>query len=267
MGNTHLQQLDNDPTAIMRKFADHYDIPVTGVTNMGGKPYVNAAGLMAKAKKLGLKSVHVNVEKSATPADLSAIVKAVVELKDGSEFEDYGFGSKASIKMSTLHNPDFITMTTITRAKNRALRSATGFGLVSAEEVAQADTMYSADDTNLSAITDSNLDSIEAPKIELKDVKVEKKEVTHEDLHEMDKVKDRTPEQKKIVEDSVRKTAEEIFGIDDRRDKVIEFELLVESKKYDTKKMFDSFMVSNASELSNSQLDICMQAVNKGKQF
>lgn len=150
----------NPTNTIIRKFAEHYDLPVMGVTNMGGKPYVNSAGLMAKAKQIGLKSIKIDIEKAAVKDDLSAIVKATVKLKDGSEYEDYGYGSKESIKMSTLHNPDFITMTTITRAKNRALRSATGFGMVSIEELIVADGMYSSGGSESVDLENTNLVSL-----------------------------------------------------------------------------------------------------------
>lgn len=152
-----ITQQDSTNNAIIREFAKHYDLPVMGVTNMGGKPYVNSAGLMAKAKQIGLKSIKIDIEKAAMKDDLNSIVKATVKLKDGSEYEDYGFGSKESIKMSTLHNVDFITMTTITRAKNRALRSATGFGMVSIEELIVADGMYSSGGSESVDLANTNL--------------------------------------------------------------------------------------------------------------
>jgi len=112
---------------------------------------------------------------------MTSIVKAIVILKDGSEYDDYGYGSKESIKMSTLHNPDFITMTTITRAKNRALRSATGFGLVSVEEMVVADNMYA--DRGIAEVEGSKLAALKAPQ----ETKVEEPEIVEVKLGELKK--------------------------------------------------------------------------------
>ena len=85
----------------IKDYTTKHKIPEEGLTILGGKPYINYTGLIFKAKSLGLKSVKVELLKEATPTDLSAKVKATVILKDGSEYEDFGFGSTASIKMST----------------------------------------------------------------------------------------------------------------------------------------------------------------------
>lgn len=178
------QTMTVQQNTIIKAFAEKYDIPIMGVNMLGGKPYPNAMGLTAKAKKLGLKSISIDIEKAASKDDLSAIVKAKVKLKDGSEYEDYGFGSKESIKMSSLHNIDFITMTTITRAKNRALRGATGFGMVSFEEIKDAHELYN--NGFVPEIEQStNLDNIEVKEVpkqpevierEVEEVAVEKKQ-------------------------------------------------------------------------------------------
>lgn len=272
----NLQVPDQQTKAIIKAFADHYDIPVTGITNMGGKPYVNSAGLMAKAKKLGLKSIKIVIEQPATRQNMSAVVRATVKLKDGSEFEDYGFGSKDSIKMSTLHNPDFITMTTITRAKSRALRSATGFGLVSAEEVSLGDSTLSADQTNLNAL-ESPKALPEKKELEIdvevndqepiegveEDVKVEEN-LKKEDLKEMDKVKEIDAETEKIRNEIMAKNAEDIFGTEERKKNIEELRALIEAKNYDVNKLLDRYMATKIEELSDSQLKVFKGLVEKG---
>jgi len=275
-------QTVNSPQSkdVMRRFAENYDIPVMGITNMGGKPYVNATGLMHKAKQIGLKSIKIDIEKQATKEDLSAVVKATVKLKDGSEYEDYGFGSAESIKMSTLKNPDFITMTTITRAKNRALRSATGFGLVSAEEMVAADQLYSGGSIES---TGTNLDAIPPPKVSLG--KLEKKpeeqlegiaeeaRITVEgytdltDLFSKDKLTGTDEHIEKLVDEvfSAEEPKEELTA---REKKEIELLDLVEARPaFNADKMFSYFMVQNMSELSESQLDACIERVKKDLPF
>lgn len=133
-------------SAAVQSFIKTHELPIEGVTILGGRVYINGVGLLVKAKKMGLKGIRVEIVKSATKEDLNAIVKATVEMMDGGIFEDFGYGSTDSIQMKTLHNADVITMTTITRAKNRALRNATGVGLVSAEEMKDASDMYSGED-------------------------------------------------------------------------------------------------------------------------
>jgi hypothetical protein len=133
-------------TAAVQDFLKANDLPISGVTILGGKPYVNSTGLLVKAKKIGMKGVRVEMLKTATKSDLSASAKATVEMMDGSTYEDFGFTSVDSVQMSSLHNADYLNMMAVTRAKNRALRSATGVGLVSAEEVKDAAEMYSGED-------------------------------------------------------------------------------------------------------------------------
>lgn len=128
--------------------------------------------------------------------------------------------------------------------------------------------------------TSTNLDAIEAPAVIVKDIKVKKKEevkelatvakketvepeLTRESLHEMDKVQDRTPEQKKIVEDKAVQTAEEIFGVSARQANLAEFKALVEGSNFNCEKMFNAYMVSKPEELTNSQLGICIKAIQK----
>jgi len=138
-------------------YAKEHDIILEGLTILGGQMYINGTGLLVKAKQCGLKSIKVEMVKTATKEDMTAGAKATVELKDGSVFEDFGYASPTSVQMRTLHNPDFLNMMSVTRAKNRALRSATGVGLVSAEEMAEANTLYGNPENGG---TGTNLDKI-----------------------------------------------------------------------------------------------------------
>lgn len=126
----------NPAQAQIKEFAEALDIPTTGVTLLGGKPYVNKIGLLHKAHQIGLQSITAEQLSNANENEnMTAGYKAYIDMKDGSHFEAEGWGSPKSIQMKTLHNPDFINMTTETRAKNRALGLATGYGYVSAEEI------------------------------------------------------------------------------------------------------------------------------------
>jgi len=121
-------------------FAKQLDIPPSGVTILGGRPYVNKIGLLSKAHQIGLKEIRIEQIKDAWDTEnMESAYKATVTMKDGSIFEDEGWASLKSVKMSSLHNADYINMTAITRAKNRALGSATGCGFVSAEELETGD--------------------------------------------------------------------------------------------------------------------------------
>lgn len=167
--NKELAILDQ-PNLTPAQYAKALDIPLIGITNLGGKPYVNSTGLLYKARNMGMAGISVEIIKSATNEDMSAIAKATVKMKDNAEFEDMGMASRESVKMTTLHNADFITMMAVTRAKNRALRSATGVGLVSSEEMKEADDQYVVT-TNLDAPAEAP--AIEAPKkTTVKDVEV-----------------------------------------------------------------------------------------------
>lgn len=171
-----IQNTSQAPAVISQAIKDYtakHKIPEEGLTILGGKPYLNYTGLIFKAKSLGLKSIKVELLKEATPTDLSAKAKATVVLKDGSEYDDFGFGSNTSIKMSTLHSADYINMTTITRAKNRALRSATGVGLVSAEEMEGQPDCYNTGQDNASKLLNKKKEPEQKKAIEGKIVKSE----------------------------------------------------------------------------------------------
>ncbi len=122
------------------QFCKELDIPIAGVTLFQGRPYVNKIGLLSKAHKIGLLGIEIEPIKNAWESkEMSASYKATVTMRDGSKFEDEGWASLQSVKMSTLKNPDYINMMAITRAKNRALGNATGCGYISAEELDIAD--------------------------------------------------------------------------------------------------------------------------------
>jgi len=121
------------------------EIPVSGITILGGKPYINTAGLLYKAYEVarahqGIKRITAEPLKdkdgnpmiAKQPGD-TAVFIGRVEFQDGQVFEDIGEASVKNIKMSTIH--PFLNSMAARRATNRALRLATGVGLVSAEEI------------------------------------------------------------------------------------------------------------------------------------
>lgn len=152
--NNYMQNQNGGINTLIQKESEKLGINPKGMDVLGGKPYINHTGLLEIAKRIGMAGIKVEPVHRATKEEPWAEYKATVAMKDGSFYEDYGYGSRDSIKMSSLHNADFINMTTITRAKNRALRGATGMGLVSAEEIMGQPT----------ASNETKLDQIEAPK-------------------------------------------------------------------------------------------------------
>jgi len=150
--------------------AREYNLPVMGITLMGNKPYVNSTGLDAKIKEKAkemdweyvkcevemLQRAELEIEKrragykaTITYFDKKGYLKALDILKTKEisfdildklektfkhSFANEGWASISSVKMSTLHNPDYINMMALTRATNRAKKQAVGCGLTSIEE-------------------------------------------------------------------------------------------------------------------------------------
>ena len=147
------------------------NIPITGITILGGKPYVNVTGLDRKIENKCEKehiifkdALIVETKYEATPESLkagykyaiiffdqkgfqkaletitktAAITKEIIDTLTATftrRYEDVGFASESSLKMSTMKNPDNINMMASRRASNRAKRAATGCGLTSIDEV------------------------------------------------------------------------------------------------------------------------------------
>lgn len=160
--------MSSDPDQARREYAsvliacvsEQLGIPQSGVDILGGKPYVNKTGLTAKVQKdprqvKSIRSVPIlypmkiavlNVPSGSELADNfigytedgTAVHKGIVEFHDGSRFEDEGSANAKYLnkdwgKMSTMI--PYVNELAITRAINRAMRLATGVGLVSIEEL------------------------------------------------------------------------------------------------------------------------------------
>lgn len=124
----------------IEEVASSLDMPPTGITLLGGNPYVNTAGLLYKTQKdeRKVKSIRAEAIQRATEENgRRAIYKGIVEFQDGSSYENEGHASPESVKMRTLHNLDFLNMMAATRATNRAMRLATAVGLTSVEEMVE----------------------------------------------------------------------------------------------------------------------------------
>lgn len=156
-------QLANDPNEFRRMYpillvqavAETLDIPPSGVTILGGKPYINKTGLSVrlqkderrvKVKKTVPVLYPMEIKQLSNPSDEdmkkyfigcstdgTAVYRAIIEFEDGSIYEEEGSAHPNNIKMSTMKV--FVMELAATRAMNRAMRSATGVGLVSIEEL------------------------------------------------------------------------------------------------------------------------------------
>jgi len=152
------------------QMALNLEIPATGITILGGKPYINTAGLLYKTFEVAKK--HGGVKKiSARPlvdnegnalisqeAGKPAFFIGRVEFKDGSVYEDIGEASVSNIKMSTIR--PFLNSMAARRATNRAMRLATGIGLVSAEEIGTEVAMEDENGVAKRLITEKEMEQI-----------------------------------------------------------------------------------------------------------
>lgn len=104
------------------------------IVNLSGKDFVLYAGLLAEAHERGLQSIETQlVQIPAEENGNTAIARAVVRLKDGTFFEEYGDANARNV------NPRIATALirmALTRAKGRALRDAVNVGVTMAEELA-----------------------------------------------------------------------------------------------------------------------------------
>lgn len=148
------------PIALTNAVSKKLGVPMSGIDILGGKPYVNKTGLTYKVQKdprrvKCIKAVPVlypmKVNLLNTPDDPdfkkffvgfsedgTAVSHGIVEFEDGSRFEDEGSANAKYLnkqwgKMSTM--VPYINELASTRATNRAMRLATGIGLVSVEEL------------------------------------------------------------------------------------------------------------------------------------
>lgn len=103
------------------------------LVNLQGREYPTYPGVLAEAHERGLQSIEASlIQIPASENDFVAIAKAVVTMKDGTRFEEYGDASPKNV------NPRIafaIIRMALTRAKGRALRDAVNIGQTLAEEI------------------------------------------------------------------------------------------------------------------------------------
>lgn len=151
----------------VEQIAKDEGIPVSGITILGGKPYINVTGLDRKLQNKceneglilagieyipGDRAVKENLRASGTGIvrlfDKPGFEKALKSITNMTtdllkelkamyyyEFKMRGFCSLDTLKMSTMKNIDNIEMMTERRATNRAKREAVGTGLTSLDEM------------------------------------------------------------------------------------------------------------------------------------
>ena len=107
------------------------------IVNLSGKSYCLYQGILDDAHALGLQGIETQlIQIPSEENGHTAIVKAIVRLKDGSVFEDYADASPRNVnsRMATA----LIRMAS-TRSKGRALRDATNNGATMFEELPDLD--------------------------------------------------------------------------------------------------------------------------------
>lgn len=101
--------------------------------NLNGKDYPLFQGVLNEAHEKGLQSIETQLIQIPDESNNNvAIVKAVVRMKDGSFFEDYGDASprNCSARVATA-----LIRLASTRAKGRAMRDAVNVGQTLLEEL------------------------------------------------------------------------------------------------------------------------------------
>jgi hypothetical protein len=105
------------------------------VVNLSGKDYPLWGGILAEAHERGLQSIETQLVQ--VPSDENgrvAIVKAMVTMKDGARFEEYGDACPENVNQKVKLHLALIRMAS-TRAKGRALRDACNIGQTMLEEL------------------------------------------------------------------------------------------------------------------------------------
>jgi hypothetical protein len=107
------------------------------IVNLSGRDYPLYAGILGEAHERGLQAIETQLIQIPTAEnDHTAIVKAVVRLKDGSVFEDYG---DANPRNTNARIATALIRMASTRAKGRALRDAINVGQTMLEELPDLD--------------------------------------------------------------------------------------------------------------------------------
>ncbi len=148
----------------VEEIARNEGIHPSGITILGGKPYINVVGLDAKIRNrcekenlvyAGAEFIPQNTEKSfggvgkVSLFDRAGFLEALSKIGSSATeniiarlteaftyiYSDVGYASAESVKMSSLKNEDFLRMMASRRATNRAKRAATGCGLTSIDEM------------------------------------------------------------------------------------------------------------------------------------
>ena len=182
-----------DHEDLLRRIAKDEGIPVTGITILGGKPYINVTGLDVKLRKKceDEKLIHVSTEYQSTQEatrknGMRSSGWGIVKLFDRMGFERAlaaagkngritkeiidafrdlylhvfrmrGFASPETLKMGSMQVKDNIEHMAERRATNRAKREATGTGLMSLEELPIPGNFEYADNEDAQATLDRML--------------------------------------------------------------------------------------------------------------
>lgn len=103
------------------------------VVTLQGREYPLWAGVLGEAHERGLQSIETElIQIPSADNDHTAIVRAVVVMKDGSTFADYG---DASPRNTSAKLANAIIRLASTRAKGRAVRDAINVGQTLFEEL------------------------------------------------------------------------------------------------------------------------------------
>jgi len=159
--------ITKDQIDAILKIAEQEGIPPTGITILGGKPYINVTGLDHKVKKkckeedLVLAACYTEVIKRPSHDDPSAACRGFIKFFDKNgflkaiegrpklkreeltelreiftyEFSMEGHASPETLHMRPMQNLENILHMAERRATNRAKREAVGTGLTSFEEL------------------------------------------------------------------------------------------------------------------------------------
>lgn len=107
------------------------------VVNLSGKEFVLYVGLLAEAHGRGLQSIQTQLLQLPVEENgHTAIAKAIVTMKDGTVFEEFGDASPQNVNTSPRVRLDrALPRMALTRAKGRALRDAVNVGVTMFEEL------------------------------------------------------------------------------------------------------------------------------------